>query len=86
MKSEDEIIEVMAQLPRYREGLHLIGMGLFSSNEEISNKAVEVLYKVQQLRVGKEIFFSHLNINIQQVYFKRASVIALGSSSFAISK
>ena len=62
-----EIIQVLAYLPRYREGLHLIAIGLLSKSANIVKLTIGILKKIQTIKMGKEIF-SNLNPFILGVY------------------
>ncbi len=74
MQDEEQIIEVLALAPRFREGIHLLATGVLSSHEGIALKTVELLAKLQSSKLGQEAF-SNLNFIIQQAYFKKMAVL-----------
>jgi hypothetical protein len=74
LSDDQTILECLMLLPKYREGLHLLGSGLFSTDFQIVRLAFEILKKIQKLRVGRDIVFN-TNAVIQQAYFKQAPII-----------
>eukprot|EP00826_Nyctotherus_ovalis_P013491 TRINITY_DN13660_c0_g1_i2.p1 TRINITY_DN13660_c0_g1~~TRINITY_DN13660_c0_g1_i2.p1 ORF type:complete len:302 (-),score=66.10 TRINITY_DN13660_c0_g1_i2:21-926(-) len=74
VKVPEQRHDFLALLPKYNEGMHLIGIGLFSSNPDIVSIILEIMAKLKEQRVGIEII-SNLNINIQDKYYDQASLI-----------
>jgi len=74
IKIPERRYDFLSLLPKHSEGLHLIGIGLYSSSKHIVSRTLEIMRKLYELRVGKEIF-SNLNINIQCRYYEQASLM-----------
>eukprot|EP00826_Nyctotherus_ovalis_P060687 TRINITY_DN8544_c0_g2_i6.p1 TRINITY_DN8544_c0_g2~~TRINITY_DN8544_c0_g2_i6.p1 ORF type:complete len:172 (+),score=48.24 TRINITY_DN8544_c0_g2_i6:847-1362(+) len=73
MKDSEQVIEVLALLPKCREGLNLIATGLMSQSEELVKRTIMVLSRIKEVDAGKEAF-SSLNPILLQVYYKKLAL------------
>lgn len=79
IQSEEEIMDILVLFPKFREGINLLGSALFSSQDIVVRKALEILLKIQNLTVGK-VIFQNSNANIQQAYYSKiASVLGIAN-------
>jgi len=74
MKEEENILEFLALLHNQREGLCLVATGLFSLNDDVCKKTIEVLNKIQTIKIGKDIFSTLNPIFINAFYKKYAQL------------
>ena len=62
LQDEDSIVKLLFLLPTNRQGLAVIGEGLFSSNKTIATITVKILQKLMKSELGRESIHTNLNM------------------------
>ena len=58
MKNDSCINQVLAMLPKFRQGINLLAIPLLSKNQEVARKSRDILTKIKKSKVSNSIFYT----------------------------